>query len=76
MMNTIQGHLHTQCYTEHYVGQNFRVFGSQTGAGINHETYAMAYAKYGKKPVIGCVVVLDNGKTPINLLMSLGKNNA
>ena len=76
MMNTIQGHLHTQCYTEHYVGQNFRVFGSQTGSGINHETYAMAYAKYGKKPVIGCIVVLNNGKTPINLLMSLGKDNA
>jgi hypothetical protein len=31
----------------------------------------MAYAKYGKKPAIGCMVVLDNGKTPINLLMNL-----
>ncbi|QDP64679.1 MAG: hypothetical protein Unbinned4585contig1001_43 [Prokaryotic dsDNA virus sp.] len=71
MMNTIQGHLHTQCYTEHYVGQNYRVYGTQTGCGINHESYAMAYAKYGKKPAIGCVVVKENGKLPINLLMEL-----
>ena len=71
MMNTIQGHLHTQCYTEHYVGMNYRVFGSQVGCGINHESYAMAYAKYGKKPAIGCMVVLKNGEIPINLLMDL-----
>jgi hypothetical protein len=73
MMNTVQGHLHTQAYTEHYVGQKFRVFGSQVGCGINHETYAMAYCKYGKKPAIGCSVILDNGKLPINLLMPLGR---
>ena len=29
MMNTVQGHLHTQAYCEHYVGQNFRIFGLQ-----------------------------------------------
>ena len=71
MMNTVQGHLHTQAYCEHYVGQNFRVFGLQTGCGINHESYAMAYAKYGKKPAIGCAVILNNGQTPLNLLMPL-----
>jgi metallophosphoesterase superfamily enzyme len=71
MMNTVQGHLHTQAYCEHYVGQNFRVFGMQVGCGIDHESYAMAYAKYGKKPAIGCAVVLNNGKLPINLLMEL-----
>jgi predicted MPP superfamily phosphohydrolase len=71
MMNTVQGHLHTQAYCEHYVGQNFRVFGMQVGCGIDHESYAMAYAKYGKKPAIGCGVVLNNGKLPVNLLMEL-----
>ena len=71
MMNTVQGHLHTQCYTELYVGQNYRVFGTQTGCGIDHESYAMAYAKYGKKPAIGAVVVANNGTLPINLLMEL-----
>lgn len=71
MMNTVQGHLHTQCYTEHYVGQNYRIFGSQVGCGIDHESYAMAYAKAGKKPAIGCMVVKENGTLPINILMSL-----
>jgi len=71
MMNTVQGHLHTQAYCEHYVGQNFRVYGCQVASGINHESYAMAYCKYGKKPAIGCAVVLNNGKLPINLLMPL-----
>lgn len=71
MMNTIQGHLHTQCYVEHYVGKKFRVYGVQVGCGIDHDSYAMAYAKYGKKPAISCCVVLNNGTTPLNLLMPL-----
>ena len=71
MMNTIQGHLHTQCYTEHYVGKNFRVYGTQVGSGINQKSYAMAYSKYGKRPAVGCAVVLNNGQLPINLLMPL-----
>jgi metallophosphoesterase superfamily enzyme len=71
MINVVQGHLHTQCYIEHYVGKNFRVFGMQLGCGIDFSTYAMAYAKYGKKPAISCGVVLDNGSLPINLLMPL-----
>jgi len=71
MMNTVQGHLHTQCYTEHYVGKNFRIFGSQVGCGINHKSYAMAYAKYGRRPAVGCAVILNNGQTPLNLLMPL-----
>lgn len=70
MMSTVQGHLHTQCYTEWFVGQNFRVFGTQVGCGIDHDSYAMAYAKRGKKPAIGCAVVL-NGETVINELMPL-----
>lgn len=70
MMSTVQGHLHTQAYTEWFVGANFKVFGMQVGCGIDHESYAMAYAKAGKKPVIGCGVVID-GKQSINVLMEL-----
>ena len=70
MMSTVQGHLHTQCYTEWYVGQNFKVFGTQVGCGIDHDSYAMAYAKRGKKPAVGCAVVIG-GKTVINKLMEL-----
>ncbi len=70
MMSTVQGHLHTQCYTEWFVGQNFKVFGTQVGCGIDHDSYAMAYAKRGKKPAIGCAIVID-GNTVINELMHL-----
>lgn len=71
MQNTVQGHLHTQAYCEHYVGQNFRIYGMQVGCGIDHESYAMAYAKAGRKPAIGCAVVKNNGTLPVNILMSL-----
>jgi hypothetical protein len=70
MQSTVQGHLHTQCYTEWYVGQNFKVLGMQVGCGIDFDTYAMAYAKRGKKPAIGCGVVIG-GHTAINELMNL-----
>ena len=70
MMSTVQGHLHTQAYTEWFVGANFKIFGMQVGCGINHHSYAMAYAKSGKKPAIGCGVVID-GKVAINELMEL-----
>ena len=73
MMNTVQGHLHTQAYCEHYVGAKFRVFGLQVGCGIDFDSYSFAYAKRGKKPAIGCAVILNNGQTPINLLMKLGR---
>jgi hypothetical protein len=43
----------------------------QVGCGIDFGTYAMAYAKYGKKPAVGCSVVLNEGTLPINLLMPL-----
>lgn len=70
MMSTVQGHLHTQAYTEWFVGANFKIFGMQVGCGIDHHSYAMAYAKAGKKPAIGCGVIID-GKIAINELMDL-----
>jgi metallophosphoesterase superfamily enzyme len=70
MRSTVQGHLHTQAYTEYFVGANSRVFGCQVGCGIDAKSYAMAYMKVGKKPAIGCAVVLG-GKTAVNELMVL-----
>ena len=70
LQSTVQGHLHTQCYTDYFVGANFRIFGTQVGCGIDHDAYAMAYAKRGKKPAIGCSVIID-GETSINHLMKL-----
>ena len=70
MQSTVQGHLHTQAYSEFSVGRNFKIFGTQTGCGIDFDSYAMAYAKAGKKPAIGCAVILG-GHTPINCMMDL-----
>ena len=70
LMNTVQGHLHTQAYCEWYVGANFKIFGMQVGCGIDHDSYGMAYAKRGKKPAIGCGVVVG-GHTAFNVLMNL-----
>ena len=71
LMKTVQGHLHTQAYTEHIVGATFHIYGSQVGCGVDHHSYAMAYAKNYGKPAIGCAVVLNNGQLPINVLMPL-----
>lgn len=71
LMSTVQGHLHTQAYTEHLVGANFKIYGSQVGCGVDRKAYAMAYAKDYGKPVIGVMVVLNNGKLPLNILMDL-----
>lgn len=70
MMSTVQGHIHTQCYTMWSVGRNFKVFGMQVGCGVNGSSYAAAYAKHFKKQAIGCGVVLG-GHTAINCLMEL-----
>ena len=70
LMSTVQGHLHTQAYTEWVVGANFKVFGMQVGTGIDFDQYAFGYAKRGKKPAVGAGIVLD-GKVAINELMDL-----
>ena len=71
LISTVQGHLHTQAYTEWTVGQRYKIFGCQVGCGVDHESYAMAYAKNFPKPAIGCAVIID-GKVCINELDSLG----
>ena len=71
LMSSVCGHTHTEAYCRWFVGKRFRVFGLQVGCGVDASTYAAAYAKNFKKQAIGCAVVLNGGKLPINLLMSL-----
>ena len=70
MMSTVQGHRHTEMFTEFVVGANFKVFGCAVGCGIDNTSYAMAYGKNFKKPAIGCAVIF-NGEYAINLPMNL-----
>lgn len=71
LISTVQGHRHQEAYTEHMVGQTYHIFGTQVGCGVDRKAYAMAYAKAGSKPVIGCAVILNHGTLPINLLLDL-----
>jgi predicted phosphodiesterase len=70
LMSTVQGHIHTQAYTEYHVGKNFKIFGMQVGCGVDSSSYAAAYARHFKKQAIGCGVVIG-GHTAINVLMEL-----
>ena len=70
MQSTVQGHIHTQAYTEWMVGRNFRIFGMQVGCGVDGDSYAAAYAKNFKKQAIGCGVIIG-ADTAINCLMKL-----
>ena len=70
LQSVVQGHLHTQMYVEYVVGRNNRVFGMQVGCGINHDEYAFGYAKAGKKPAIGCGVIIG-GKEAIVVPMMM-----
>lgn len=70
LQSIVQGHLHSQAYTEWIVGAKFKLFGMQVGCGIDHKSYAMAYGKEGPKPAIACGVILQ-GEIPINIMMNL-----
>ncbi len=72
LMSTVQGHIHTQMYTEYFVGANYKIFGCQVGCGIDRESYAAAYAKHYKKQALGVAVILGN-HTCINVPMELGR---
>jgi hypothetical protein len=70
MMSTVQGHRHTEMFTEFAVGANYKVFGCAVGCGIDSKSYAMAYGKHFKKPAIGVAVVFG-GKYAVNEPMHL-----
>lgn len=70
MCSVVQGHRHTEMFTHWTFGRDRSVFGMQVGCGIDFSSYAMGYAKRGKKPAIGCGVII-NGRTAINEVMAL-----
>lgn len=71
LMSTVQGHIHTEAYTEYIVGENFKVFGMQVGCGVDRKSYAMAYARHWPKQVLGVGIIQNNGALPFNVLMDL-----
>jgi len=71
LMSTVQGHFHTDAYVEYVVGQNFKIFGMQTGCGVDRKSYAMAYACNWPKQAIAVGVILEDGELPFNVMMPM-----
>lgn len=71
-ISVIQGHWHTSTYVRWKVSETSRRFAFQLGSGMDYKSYTAAYSKKAqKKPIVGCGVVLDNGRIPIHLPMYL-----
>lgn len=58
--SVVMGHLHSEFGCWWYANGNARVFGLNTGCGVDHRVLAMEYGrKFTKKPILGCAVILD-----------------
>jgi hypothetical protein len=70
--SVVQGHHHSQLGAWYFANQNMRVFGLQTGCGVDSNSSAMSYGQvYAAKPLIGCGVVLE-GQEAHAIPMDLG----
>ncbi len=72
LISTVSGHFHSKAGIDFHVGLNHRIFGMQVGSGTDDTAYALSYGKGTKKSIMGCGVVLNNGKLPIFEPMELG----
>jgi hypothetical protein len=56
----VTGHLHSEAGVWYYANGNARIFGGNAGCGADHKALAFEYGrKFTKKPIVGCMVVLD-----------------
>lgn len=70
--SVVQGHHHSQLGVSYHANSNIRVFGLQTGCGVDAHSAAMAYGQvYSQKPLIGCGVVIE-GREAHAIPMDLG----
>lgn len=62
----VQGHIHTQAFVDFTASLTDLKWGMQSPCGIDYKSFAFSYSKFHTaKPILGCAVVLDNGKMPI-----------
>jgi len=62
----VQGHIHTQAFVDFTASLTDLKWGMQSPCGIEYKSFAFSYGKFHTaKPILGCAVVLDNGKMPI-----------
>jgi len=64
--NTVIGHIHSEAGVQYSASKIDLVWGMQVGGALDDSSYAAYYAKDNlKKSIVGCGVVLNNGKLPI-----------
>ena len=71
-MSMVQGHIHTQAFIDYTASLKDLKFGLQVPTGIDYKSFAYSYAKFHTaKTILGCAVILDNGRLPIIETMDL-----
>jgi len=70
--STVIGHCHTLLGVEYDASKRDIIFGLSTGCGLSVSKYAFEYAKEDpKRPILGCGVVVNNGKHAIAIPMEM-----
>lgn len=70
-MNTVIGHVHSAAGFQWAAGPRHRLFGMDTGCGIDREAAAMAYGRDTvRKPVLGAGIIIDG--EPFHFAMRCG----
>lgn len=71
-ISTAQGHIHTAAGAKYHANLKEIVWGMQIGCGIERKSYAFAYGRdFKDKPILGCGVVLENGRIPVFVPMEM-----
>lgn len=71
-MSTVMGHLHSCAGVEYHANLYEIVWSLQVGCGIDRRSYAFSYGRDLKdKPILGCGVVLENGRIPVFVPMEM-----
>ena len=74
LMSTVMGHCHSTAGVKFLVNPQRRIFGMDTGTGIDVRAFQFAYGKHCvKKPILSCGVILDGNK-PYLEIMPIGDN--
>jgi predicted phosphodiesterase len=71
-MSTVMGHVHTAAGVKWMANPNTRMFGMDTGCGIDDRAMAFAYGRHMKRrSILGCGVVVDG--VPYHEIMPCGR---
>jgi predicted phosphodiesterase len=70
--SVVMGHIHSNFGVAYSASEKNLVFGLAVGCGIDRHTYAFKYGRdFRRKPIIGCGVVVENGKVAHAIPMDL-----